>query len=106
MTDPMTWRAPWTDEQVAALSAYQTSGGMHPYTCPHGGAHPPLIPTVEGWRCAGCNYRQDWAHANPPNQTTARARATVPVDPDAIWPCSIVRNRAGVYGVNLDEQEG
>lgn len=25
---------------------------------------------------------------------------------DAIWPCAIVRNRAVVYGVNLDEQEG
>lgn len=23
-----------------------------------------------------------------------------------VWPCTLVRNRAGVYGVNLDEQEG
>ena len=22
-----------------------------------------------------------------------------------VWPCTFVRNRAGVYGVNLDEQE-
>lgn len=58
--------APWTDEQVAALNAYQRLSNFHPYTCPY--AHDwrtrRLVATEEGWVCAhpNCGYTQNWAH--------------------------------------------
>lgn len=65
--------APWTDEQVEALWAWQHSAYVHPYTCgnrddnhPHEdefGDHGVLRPTNDGWTCPFCDYRQDWAHA-------------------------------------------
>ncbi|MFE2973320.1 hypothetical protein [Streptomyces sp. NPDC059258] len=65
MTDTIT--APWSSEQVAALEQFQTSSGMHPFTC---GADrhtqpPSLVPSRSGWYCPdpACDYRQDWAHA-------------------------------------------
>lgn len=65
-------KAPWTDEQVAALTRWQI-GWMHPFTCgnDHGltGVGPGipkevlLLPTNDGWRCPlGCGWEQDWAH--------------------------------------------
>ncbi|MCX4232068.1 hypothetical protein [Streptomyces ortus] len=66
MTDKI--RAPWTPEQVAALSRFQHESGIHPFTCVHEHpAHPNAIleATVKGWRCfvLDCGYEQDWAHA-------------------------------------------
>lgn len=64
-------RAPWTPDQVVALSLHQTSGDTHPFTCANrgDGKHPRLdgdhgilIPTVSGWVCQFCNYKQDWCH--------------------------------------------
>jgi hypothetical protein len=59
--------APWDEEQVDALNAYQASGAMHPFTCgnrPHpGNAEAVLVATPEGWVCRDCDYTQDWAHA-------------------------------------------
>lgn len=63
--------APWTDEQIAALEAWQRSPYVHPYTCAHRDGHPHepeygdhgvLRPTVDGWVCLHCDYTQNWAH--------------------------------------------
>jgi hypothetical protein len=42
---------------------------MHPYTCGNRSDHPDmagdkgvLVPTVYGWICPFCDYKQDWAH--------------------------------------------
>lgn len=58
-------RAPWDDETVAALNAYQVAEIMHPYTCggEHEGESVPLLATRDGWVCPLCDYAQDWAHA-------------------------------------------
>ena len=68
-----TIKAPWTQEQVDALNAYQRDGWMHPYTCcgPDGcrdrlgvdGDDRELVATKDGWVCRTCDYTQDWAHA-------------------------------------------
>jgi hypothetical protein len=64
--------APWTDEFIEALSAWQRAGFVHEYTC--GNDHPgdrTLYPTREGWRCTSCSYKQTWAH----NTTIEELRA-------------------------------
>ncbi len=58
--------APWTDEQVEALTRYQQGGWMHPYTCGRRSEHEGegvLIPTPAGWVCPTCEFTQDWAAA-------------------------------------------
>lgn len=83
-------RAPFTEEQVRNLKAFQESNRFHPYTC--GGQPTPLppgtishkgddvsgqlensrencpnegilIPTTEGWVCPCGQYTQDYAAA-------------------------------------------
>lgn len=54
-------RAPFTDAQVASLTAHQNSSAAHPYTCGHNSLHPPLIAVTEGWICEECDYTQEWA---------------------------------------------
>ena len=70
------WPEIWTDEQVAALNAYQDRGDVHPFTCgsdrfdeahkaaqeEHGGDLGQLVATRQGWVCNACDYRQFWAH--------------------------------------------
>jgi len=53
-----TFRAPWTPSIVEALRARQANGEAHPYTCENCGGK--LYPTVAGWICTGCPYKQDW----------------------------------------------
>ena len=64
---------PFTREQVDALTAWQTGGGFHPFTCanrndgnhphePEYGDHGVLRATEDGWICPYCDYKQDWAH--------------------------------------------
>lgn len=65
-------RAPWTDEQVAALNRWQGEGAVHPFTCPADGTHGSarhsdrriLVADNQGWVCEwnDCGYRQQWAH--------------------------------------------
>ena len=64
--------APWTQEQILHLNAYQMNRHFHPMTCPHkeDGKHPQiegekgrLLATTYGWRCPHCSYTQNWAHA-------------------------------------------
>lgn len=60
---------PWTDEQVAALNAYQAKAPFHPFTCGYRDDHYSvdpgiLIATPTGWECPYkyCDYMQHWAH--------------------------------------------
>jgi hypothetical protein len=66
-TAPAVILAPWTPEQVRNLNAFQSGGGMHPFTCgkDHGAQAVALIARTDGWHCSAppCDYRQDWAHA-------------------------------------------
>jgi hypothetical protein len=59
-------KAPWSDEVVERLKAWQADDRFHPFTCPGDKPgckrHRELIPTNEGWVCACGEYRQDWAH--------------------------------------------
>ena len=73
--------APWTPEQVRALTNFQFFAPFHPFTCGSGNrgdaAHVEaaeryalrdrglLFATTDGWECPaeGCDYRQNWAHA-------------------------------------------
>lgn len=78
------WQVPFTPEQVEALHRYQfgpfrerfEDGHLpmrqHPYTCPNrGDGHHfdngsdlgALIPTVRGWICQCCDYKQEWAYS-------------------------------------------
>lgn len=55
-------RAPWTDEQVANLNAFQHDPRFHPFTCGNDSSHRVLVASQEGWHCEDCDYKQDWAH--------------------------------------------
>lgn len=52
----------FTDEQCFHLNAHQRNSNFHPYTCGNDSRHRPLIATRFGWKCADCNYTQNWAH--------------------------------------------
>lgn len=59
-------KAPWTDEQVAALNRWQGYGFVHEFTCaaithPEG-ANNVLVAERVGWFCPACDYTQGWAH--------------------------------------------
>lgn len=60
--------APFTTNQVRSLNAYQASDWFHPFTClnrsdrDHQAGEARLYATVNGWRCARCDYEQSWAH--------------------------------------------
>jgi hypothetical protein len=57
----MNVEAPFTDDEVASLNAYQNNDFMHPYTCVCGD-HVKLIATTDGWVCKKCAYTQNWCH--------------------------------------------
>lgn len=50
-------RAPFSDEQVAAMKHYQESGEFHPYTCCD---HQVMQMTSNGMVCPKCGALQDW----------------------------------------------
>jgi hypothetical protein len=67
----------WRAEEVLALwhrqgLPFNARSPFHPYTCANrgDGDHETigsdlgmLVPTVKGWICPFCDYRQEWAHA-------------------------------------------
>lgn len=76
MPDANTIVAPWTDEQVETLNAFQRSGFFHPFTCgerderhqqyreTNGDRDDGLLVAYnDGWRCPVCDWRQNWAHS-------------------------------------------
>jgi hypothetical protein len=59
--------APWDEETVAALNAYQQHPHYHPYTCGMAECGGKLTATTSGWQCNHCcgwllAPRQSWAH--------------------------------------------
>jgi hypothetical protein len=55
--------APWSDDQVASLNAFQAAGVLHPFTCGGERCRAVLMAEADGWHCpAGCGYKQTWAH--------------------------------------------
>lgn len=67
--------APWDDETVERLNAFQNRPNTHAFTCRNrnDGAHVELRPTADlgqliatpaGWICADCDYTQGWAFAS------------------------------------------
>lgn len=64
--------APWSDQQVRDLNAYQRDGRFHPFTCgacrdadtrrPLDDEHL-LVATANGWTCPTCGSSQTWAWA-------------------------------------------
>lgn len=55
--------APWTDDQVASLNAYQKAGPFHPFTYGEGNEQVDLIATAAGWVAHhGGPVVQKWAH--------------------------------------------
>ena len=51
-------QAPWTEEQVEALAAFQ-AGTTHPYRCDS--CAESLLPEADGLNCATCGFRQTYA---------------------------------------------
>jgi hypothetical protein len=82
MTDNVTpirkaGQAPWTPDEVESLCYYQMMPDAHSYLCAnkdtpaHRGQEAGLlVPTLGGWVCPFCDYRQDWAHAGHLGRTT------------------------------------
>jgi hypothetical protein len=62
--------APWTEDQVRSLNAYQACLCWHPFTCGQreaDGTPHVLEATTEGWYCPKCKannkcYVQNWCH--------------------------------------------
>jgi hypothetical protein len=62
--------APWNDDQVTSLNAYQACRRHHPFTCVEGepdGTHHILEAAREGWFCPRClpkgkQYVQTWCY--------------------------------------------
>jgi hypothetical protein len=62
--------APWNEDQVSSLNAYQACGWHHPFTCGErepDGTHHVLVATSDGWQCPRCmargeGYFQTWCH--------------------------------------------
>jgi len=53
--------APWSEDQVKSLNAFQRSKNVHPYTCGGDNCREVLFATKAGWVCRKCEYTQDWA---------------------------------------------
>lgn len=59
--------APWTEDQVKLLERWQNVGFVHEYSCIKNTKRcGKLIPTVSGWICPYCDYRQNWFMDFPP----------------------------------------
>lgn len=55
--------APFTDDQVASLNAYQADSRMHEFTCNKSTCPVRLLTAdTQGWKCSGCFYTQRWAY--------------------------------------------
>ena len=85
MTDADLVHAPFTDEQVEALNAFQKLGYFHPFTCGHDhDGDRILVAANDGWHCVypGCEYTQNWAHVfmadkakHPPRPTFGKQKS-------------------------------
>lgn len=71
--DPV--RGSLTEGQCFQRNASQHRSDRHPYTCGNDSRHRPLIATRNGWKCADCEYTQDWSPAEPTHFGTVPADA-------------------------------
>lgn len=71
--------APWTDEQVAAITRWQEAGYVHELTCGNDSRHRALVAENAGLRCLDCDYTQNW----------------VPEIVMHLWPNPLERTRGG-----------
>jgi hypothetical protein len=62
MNDQDMTTAPWTDDQVSSLNAFQDAGVFHPFTCGGCSNRDGLVAQNDGWHCPDCDYSQTWAH--------------------------------------------
>lgn len=103
MTD--TIRAPWTEQQIAALNAYQRSGRMHPFTCGNEQhkLHQTLIAERDGWYCPddACDYRQDWAAAWMADPAALEAMGPPWPEPSAAAKAAVAQQLARSYASQL-----
>jgi len=58
------WKAPFSDEQIDILRAYQKNPDCHPYTCLCCTSHLPLLVRSEGLFCSSCHRTQHWSHTH------------------------------------------
>lgn len=91
--------APWTDDEVVALTAYQELRLAHPYTCPNGGDakhghQTSLKPSKEGFACPRCQYKQTSAYGT--SILLLDALITNTQTPDIIRPKVDARTRAAI----------
>ncbi len=55
--------APFTEDQVASINAYQKSGVFHPFTCGCGDCRAVLRANTHGMVCDACHgWTQKWVH--------------------------------------------
>lgn len=56
--------APWTEQQVAALNAFQRSGRGLVFTCDQHPMKQTLIAELDGWHCPdeSCGHHETWAY--------------------------------------------
>lgn len=59
----MTLRAPFTEDQVEAINAFQANRRNHPFTCGTEGCREVLAAHVDGMKCPKCGYVQEWVHS-------------------------------------------
>ena len=52
-------------ERLFSMNAHQHSSVYHPYTCGNKSSHRPLIACYDGWRCADCDYHQQFRDDRP-----------------------------------------
>jgi hypothetical protein len=61
-------KAPFTDDQIQSINAYQMSGAFHPFTCGTPGCRAVLMATRDGMICNTCHqWHQDWVHTEMAN---------------------------------------
>lgn len=65
--------APWTENEVRSINAYQLAGAGHPFTCARRGTSHrqrsdrdlgTLVAYQGGLLCPDCGYSQLWVHAS------------------------------------------
>lgn len=55
--------APWNQEEIDFLNAWQKDSRIHPFNCVHEHEGKRMMTaTKNGWKCQTCGYMQNWAH--------------------------------------------
>ncbi len=57
-------KAPFTEDQVKAITEYQQESPWHQYTCYTDSQHPTLVASTDGLICNECGHVQNWVFAS------------------------------------------